>query len=285
MVKMPVRSVNSSAVAGRRVRRQEPGACPASRGNQRVGYIMTTTHPDDDVLRGLLDSSLPEPVQVEVTSHLDSCSTCQNKLEQIASGGTSVLQLAKQANTTDEPSRTSAFWPAIERVRAKSAIVQRRHRRDPLGSRTPGGIPVATRFQLSRAVGRPAVSWADRSREIANWSAAAGWGWCFGHSTLVWNELSPSNCLIRNFAQLRGRDRFHREARAAARVTHENVVTIHHVGCIEDRDLSFLVMQFVRGRSLQERLDENGRTCCQFAKRCESVRRRRPDLRQHIRTT
>ena len=51
---------------------------------------------------------------------------------------------------------------------------------------------------------------------------------------------------------------FHREARAAAGVTHENVVTIHHVGCIEERDLSFLVMQFVRGRSLQERLDENG---------------------------
>ena len=69
---------------------------------------MTSTCPDDEVLRGLLDSSLPEPVQEEVVSHLDSCSNCQNKLEQIAAGGTSMLQVAKAAKTTDEPDRTSA---------------------------------------------------------------------------------------------------------------------------------------------------------------------------------
>src|SRR5947208_10840937 len=95
---------------------------------------MTKTCPDDDVLRGLLDSSLPEPVQIEVTSHLDSCSTCQNKLEQIAAGGTSVLQLAKQANTTDEPARTSAFWPAVQRVEAEvhsSGVAVAATRSDP----------------------------------------------------------------------------------------------------------------------------------------------------------
>jgi WD40 repeat protein len=35
-------------------------------------------------------------------------------------------------------------------------------------------------------------------------------------------------------------------------------VTIHHVDCLEEKGLSFMVMQFVRGRSLQERLDQGG---------------------------
>ena len=54
------------------------------------------------------------------------------------------------------------------------------------------------------------------------------------------------------------RERFLREARSAAGVTHENVVTIHQVDCNESRSLSFIVMQFVRGRSLQDMLDQNG---------------------------
>ena len=47
---------------------------------------MTSTCPNPDVLRGLLDTSLPEPVQAEVVAHLDQCSSCQVALEQIKSG-------------------------------------------------------------------------------------------------------------------------------------------------------------------------------------------------------
>ena len=50
--------------------------------------------------------------------------------------------------------------------------------------------------------------------------------------------------------------RFCREARSAAGLTHENVVTIHHVETCATSDLSYIVMQFVPGRSLQDRLDE-----------------------------
>lgn len=52
------------------------------------------------------------------------------------------------------------------------------------------------------------------------------------------------------------RRRFAREARAAAAVVHEHVVSIHNVE-IED-EVPFLVMQYVRGRSLQERVDQEG---------------------------
>jgi hypothetical protein len=52
------------------------------------------------------------------------------------------------------------------------------------------------------------------------------------------------------------RRRFTREARAAAAVTHDHVVTIH---AVEDAGpLPYIVMQFVAGTSLQDRLDQSG---------------------------
>ncbi len=50
------------------------------------------------------------------------------------------------------------------------------------------------------------------------------------------------------------RERFLREAQTAAAVRHENVVTVYATG--EDQGIPFLVMEFVRGRSLQDWLDE-----------------------------
>src|SRR4051794_13310107 len=95
---------------------------------------MSPTCPDDVVLRGLLDSSLPEPVQGEVVAHLDSCDRCQNALQQIAADGTSVLQAALEAKTVSEPNATSAFWPALERVESDvraSGVALAATRHDP----------------------------------------------------------------------------------------------------------------------------------------------------------
>jgi hypothetical protein len=52
------------------------------------------------------------------------------------------------------------------------------------------------------------------------------------------------------------RERFAREGRAAAAVVHEHVVAIHNVE--SGGPLPFLVMQYVPGRSLQARVDEDG---------------------------
>jgi WD40 repeat protein len=52
------------------------------------------------------------------------------------------------------------------------------------------------------------------------------------------------------------RQRFIREARAAAAVTHDHIVTIH--GVEEAGGLPYIVMQYVDGVSLQERLDRSG---------------------------
>ncbi len=51
------------------------------------------------------------------------------------------------------------------------------------------------------------------------------------------------------------RKRFLREARSVAAVRHENIVQIHSV---EEQPLPYLVMEFIDGKTLQQKLDENG---------------------------
>src|SRR5262245_33153498 len=51
------------------------------------------------------------------------------------------------------------------------------------------------------------------------------------------------------------RQRFVREARAAAAVTHDNVIAIH---AVEDGPVPYLVMQCIDGKTLQQKLDAAG---------------------------
>lgn len=53
------------------------------------------------------------------------------------------------------------------------------------------------------------------------------------------------------------RRRFNREARAAASMAHPNVVSVYRVGRLSD-STPFLVMQYVQGRSMAERLQAGG---------------------------
>src|SRR5947208_282642 len=51
------------------------------------------------------------------------------------------------------------------------------------------------------------------------------------------------------------RKRFLREARSSAQIRHENVVQVH---AVEEQPLPYLVMEFIPGETLQERLDRSG---------------------------
>ena len=51
-------------------------------------------------------------------------------------------------------------------------------------------------------------------------------------------------------------ERFQREAKAAARITHPNIVNVYDVGVAEGRH--YIVMEYVPGRTLKERIKEEG---------------------------
>src|SRR5205085_4329957 len=71
------------------------------------------------------------------------------------------------------------------------------------------------------------------------------------HRVVAIKALAPGRAL-----RPAARERFVREARAAAAVRHENVIDIHAVE--EANGLPYLVMEYVTGGSLQERLDRAG---------------------------
>ena len=53
--------------------------------------------------------------------------------------------------------------------------------------------------------------------------------------------------------------RFCREARAAASISHENIVAVHQVEHDEAKDIPFLVMELITGESLEKKLQREGR--------------------------
>ena len=54
----------------------------------------------------------------------------------------------------------------------------------------------------------------------------------------------------------RPRDRFFREARAAAALEHENIITVHQVS--EDRGVVFLAMPLLKGKPLDQHMCDHG---------------------------
>lgn len=60
--------------------------------------------------------------------------------------------------------------------------------------------------------------------------------------------------------------RFEREAKAVARLSHPNVVNVHRYGRLPD-DTPYMVMQYVKGRSLAERLKAEGPLSVQETRR------------------
>ncbi|MFI5459557.1 MAG: protein kinase [Isosphaerales bacterium] len=51
------------------------------------------------------------------------------------------------------------------------------------------------------------------------------------------------------------RKRFVREARSVAAVRHENVIAVH---AVEDQPIPYLVMDYIAGRTLQQKVDATG---------------------------
>ncbi len=205
----------------------------------------TTTCPQTDELRQLLSNDLSGERQQECAEHMDSCTCCQAKLEEIATDGTNLSSVVKHLHEAD-PLATSAYWPALKaldadvhpavtlqspaRVRDTSltflqpatdaAYLGRIAHFDVMRLLGRGGMGVVLEAFDSKLQRHVAIKVLDP--ELAN------------------DELA--------------RQRFCREARAAASVTHENVVAVHQVESAGENGLPYLVMQLIAGETLEQRL-------------------------------
>ncbi len=79
------------------------------------------------------------------------------------------------------------------------------------------------------------------------------WAWCTRRKICAWAATSPLKFVPDNLVgDRKSLDRFEREARAASRLNHPNICTIHD---IEDNDgHPFIVMEKLEGESLKQRM-------------------------------
>ncbi len=208
---------------------------------------MKTGCPSQDELLPLL-SELSSGAQGEqLARHLDECASCQVKLEKLATGGTNLSQLVERVHES-EPVAQSAYWPAIRAVEQAAGYAATiapptspRVKDSSTDYLLPPTDPVylgrLAHFDVMRVIGRGGmgiVLEAFDSRLQRNVALK-----------VLDPELAHDDT---------ARQRFCREARAAASIAHENVVAVHQVEHASSGELPYLVMQLISGETLEQRL-------------------------------
>ena len=197
---------------------------------------------DPDSLELFLGDRLADSERLALEEHLESCNACRDRLESLAaepglwSDARDFLSSADDILDLDG----AACATATALSRDDSETVRPEHIRSFL---TPTDDP--------RMLGR------FGGYEITGVIGCGGMGVVLKGLDVALNRYVAIKALAPHLAtSAAARLRFAREARAAAAVVHENVVAIHAVS--ETNALPYLVMPYIRGASLQKRLDAQG---------------------------
>jgi hypothetical protein len=202
--------------------------------------------PDRARLAELLNGSLPEDVQAELTRHLDGCEDCQKVLEGLAGGTETRLAPVHKPGSTKPPPE-SAFWPAVKRLEVDTAKAQT--------LTPPSGDDVDLSF-LSPSE-QPAHLGRLDSYEIIDVLGQGGMGMVLRAFDDCLQRSVAIKVLATHYAHnATAQQRFCREARAAAAIRHEHVVAIHSVDEVDGHP--YLVMEYIPGISLEEHLERHG---------------------------
>ena len=196
-------------------------------------------------LREVLAHSGDGAIQEEVAEHLESCAACRRDLEMLAGGS---------EWWSDVRSFLSSVDPAITDAARNAAT-----RRDDLDGKPDAQHFAGWRKQL--AFLSPSETAGSLGRlgpyEVTDCIGRGGFGIVLKALEPALNRHVAIKVLAAEFAHnATARRRFDREARAAAAVVHDHVVPIYTVD--SNGEVPFLVMAYIPGRSLQERLDRSG---------------------------
>jgi uncharacterized protein (TIGR03067 family) len=190
--------------------------------------VSTTPCPAPARLLRLLNATLPEDEQAPLMEHLEGCAGCREALAALAAGRDSWAGVARSLRDEPGPERTAAFPPAGG---ASLGFL------DP--PEKPGQLGKLAHYEVLEVVGRGGMGVVLKAFDQTL------------HRVVAVKVMAPELAVSGT-----ARERFEREAQAAAAVSHDHVVTIHAVS--QARGLPYLVMQYVQGESLQQKLDREG---------------------------
>lgn len=198
-------------------------------------------------LQRLLDGNLPDTEQMGVSRHLDTCPVCQQQLEELAAEEDAWDAVAGHLKS-EKTERREPLQQAMNQLRGLHLSlpthlgVEDGEEDDPLTFLEP---PVKPRqlgkldqYEIIESIGRGGMGIVFKALDPDL------------HRIVAIKVMAPQLAAVPS-----ARGRFLREARATAKVCHEHVITIH---AVLPKRLPYLVMQFVSGESLQDRLEKRG---------------------------
>ncbi|MEM6980845.1 MAG: serine/threonine-protein kinase [Planctomycetota bacterium] len=197
-------------------------------------------HPEIDDLHALVDGTLSDRQTVAFESHLNHCGFCQERLLDLAAQSSfhqelgSILTRADFSSSEDqdsdimEVSQTDATTPFS--VRTLSCLL------DPSDDAAAMGRFDGYDVQRVIGVGGMGIVLKARDRSLDRYVAIK-----------VLHEQFASRSISRK--------RFAQEAKAAAAVSHDNVIAIH--GVSQWKGLLYLVMPCISGPSLQQHINQH----------------------------
>jgi serine/threonine protein kinase len=201
--------------------------------NRKIGLC------DPRHIEAYLSEQLSGENEEALLQHLDSCDTCRDLLERTAAQRETWDSIHNQLNDDDyDPTSLSSDTNSHGETTNVSL-----HIGQVLDQLAPTDDPQ----MLGRLGGY----------EISGVVGAGGMGIVLKGYDRALDRVVAIKVLAPHLARsAAARQRFAREAKAAAAVLHPNIIAIHCVSNVAD--LPHLVMPYVRGNSLQQRLDQQG---------------------------
>jgi serine/threonine protein kinase len=200
--------------------------------------------PGIETWHALDDVSLSHELRQQWERHLESCPLCQERVDQSERCGDELMNLWRQFGDPTAAPPDPTLSEVLDRLHEGRSLVRTR-RAEP-----------ADLFFLRPAT-RPDLLGTLGEYEVEEVIGAGGMGVVLKAFDPALHRPVAIKVLAAAVAgSATARRRFTREAQAAAAVSHENVVTVH--GVHEVDGLPYLVMQYIAGESLQDRLDRGG---------------------------
>jgi len=200
---------------------------------------MSVSPPTCDPRRPLqfLEGALSDADQAAFESHLESCPVCRASLESNAGDVNAWSEVREYLSSTGDDDE-------VTRDAGQEAAEISDH-------------GIAAVLKLLGPTDDPAMLGRLAGYEVVGVIGCGGMGVVLKGFDARLNRFVAIKLLAPHLAaSASARRRFAREAKAAAAVVHENVVAIH--GVSEFQGLPYLVMPYVKGESLQKRLDRSG---------------------------
>jgi eukaryotic-like serine/threonine-protein kinase len=195
--------------------------------------------PQADLWQQLLEGTGSAQLRAELSGHLESCPSCQQTLEELAADRNAWDGVARVLGNTEK-----AAEPALREVMAKLKGEE-------------ADQPATVSLDFLSPTDRPGVLGRIGNYDVVEVIGQGGMGVVLKafdpglHRVMAIKVMAPQLA-----SSASARRRFTREAQAAAAVSHDHVITIYAVE--EINGLPYLVMQYVPGLSLQEKVDRTG---------------------------